>query len=382
MRKIISSAALVLLVAGCASPEATVVDEGVLDGARGPFTTAEVDAVREFVEDDSRGSDPELVPTAFGVLALFEEEVVSFGVDPVGEAWRLQVSGPVDDASVGVSGESILLRYRDDLGPVTREQSMLLDARDGRVTESSTAWGAAPSGEAHLMSEVWATAEPEGILVARSFSDGDVVWQRDLSETCSSGNVDDVDVASAGIQLLVSYSCTEDDTARTVMIEESSGNTFWEELWSDAPAPRVHVVHEHTVAGGANDPIARMLNEGLSGRFLFIHGNKAEGVDSFLPEPWRSAPGVGDYMEEPVQDFETAPSEIVLHSSPRGHMHDFVLVQAARWLAEEESVPFSQDEIDDSLLIDGELAQSPRQWTTGAPGYISALTDELAVAFP
>ncbi|WP_435110839.1 hypothetical protein [Nocardiopsis synnemataformans] len=131
----------------------------------------------------------------------------------------------------------MLLRYGDDLGPVTRERTVLLDARDGRVTESSTAWGETPSGETHLMREARVAAEPEGTLVARSLSDGDVAWQRDLSETCSSGNVDDVDVASAGIQLLVSYSCTEDGTAHTVMIEESSGNTLWEESWPDAPVP-------------------------------------------------------------------------------------------------------------------------------------------------
>ncbi|MFD6951023.1 MULTISPECIES: hypothetical protein [unclassified Nocardiopsis] len=376
------AAAVVLLVAGCTTSDATVTDKEIADDARGPFTMDEVAAVEEFLEDDSRGPVSGLVPTASGVLALFEDGVASFDVDPVAEAWHLETSGPVHDVSVGVNGKNVLLRHGADLGPLPRNRTMLLDVSNGRVIESSTGWGETVPGETHLMREVWVTAESEGVLVARSLADSDVVWERDLAGTCSSGSVDDVDLASAGIQLLVAYACVEDGSSHAAMLDGNTGDPFWEESWQDASAPRVHAVHEHTVPGGPDDPIARMLNEGLSGGFLFVYGSEANGVKPFLPEPWRSAPGVGDYADEPLQDFEEAPHEIVLHSSPRAHMHDLVLVQAARWLAEDESVPFSKEDIDDSLLIDGELVQNPDQWRTGADGYIGALEDELAEAFP
>lgn len=359
-----------------------MVDEGVADEARGPFTMSEVEAVEEFLTDDPRGPATELIPTASGVLALFEDEVASFGVDPVAEAWRLETSGPVHDALVGVSGGSVLLRHGADLGPVSRERTMLLDAADGRLIESSAVWGDTASAEAQLMREVWVTHESEGVLVARSLSDGDVAWEHDLTEACSSGDVGDIDLASAGTRLLVSHKCVEDGSAHAAAITESTGASFWEESWQDAPAPRVNVVHEHTVPGEPGDPISQMLDENLSGEFLFLHGSDMGGMEILLPEPWRSAPGVRDYMEEPIQDFEVAPREIVLHSSTQNDLHDFVLVQAVRWLAEDESVPFTQDDIDESLLIDGELVQSPRQWTVGADGYIGALLDELEESFP
>ncbi|WP_017606668.1 hypothetical protein [Nocardiopsis alkaliphila] len=372
----------VFAAAGCAVSGERVTDTEVIDEARGPLTASEVETVTEFLTDSQRGSATELVTTGSGVLALFENEVVSFGVDPVAEAWSYEISGPVRDVSIGPSGETILLRRDAGLGPVDRERSMLLDSSDGRVIESYTAWGEAASGAGHLLREVWVTAEPEGILVARRLSDGDVAWQHDLTETCSSGSADDIDLASAGIQLLVAYTCVEDGSAHATMIADHTGDPFWEESWADTPAPQVHVVHEHTVPGGPDDPISRMLNEELSGGFLFVYGSELDGVEPFLPEPWRSAPGVGDYAEEPLQDLREAPQEIILHSSPRGKMNDLLVVQAARWLAGDNGVPFTKEDIDGSLMIDDELVQNPNQWSTGQSGYVSALTEELAEAFP
>ena len=39
-------------------------------------------------------------------------------------------------------------------------------------------------------------------------------------------------------------------------------------------------------------------------------------------------------------------------------------------------------DIDDSLLIDGELVQNPDQWSVGRFGYVGALLEELEAAFP
>ena len=383
MRAGAMGAVLTLFAAtGCTASGERVTDTEVIDEARGPLTASEMEAVEEFLAGSQRGAATQLVTTGSGVLALFENEVASFGVDPVAEAWSYEISDSVRDVSVGPSGETVLVRSDAGLGPVDRERTTLLNSKDGREIESYTAWGEAVSGAGHLLREVWVSAEPEGMLVARRFSDGDVAWQQDLTETCSSGNVDDVQLASAGTQLLVAYTCVEDASAHAAMIADHTGHAFWEESWADTPAPQVHVVHEHTVPGGPDDPISRMLDEELSGGVLFVHGSELNGVEPFLPEPWNSAPGVGGYAEEPLQDFREAPQEIILHSSPRGKMNDLLVVQAARWLAGADGVPFAKEDIDGSLLIDDEIVQNPNQWSTGQSGYVSALTEELAEAFP
>ncbi|WP_147453815.1 hypothetical protein [Nocardiopsis sp. Huas11] len=161
---------------------------------------------------------------------------------------------------------------------------MLLNSSDGRVIGSYTTWGEPVSGTGHLLREVSVTAEPEGILAGRRYSDGDVAWQRDLTETCTSGSVDDVQLASAGNQLLVAYTCVEDGSAHAAMVADHTGHSFWVESWADAPAPRVHVVHAHTVPGGPDDPISRMLDEELSGGFAFVHGSELNRVEPYLPE--------------------------------------------------------------------------------------------------
>ncbi|GAA1437921.1 hypothetical protein [Nocardiopsis tropica] len=50
------------------------------------------------------------------------------------------------------------------------------------------------------------------------------------------------------------------------------------------------------------------------------------------------------------------------------------------FLADDPRGPTTED-IDESLLIDGEVVQNPRQWTVGAPGYVSALLVEVEEAF-
>ncbi|GAA0983031.1 hypothetical protein GCM10009551_028930 [Nocardiopsis tropica] len=373
--------AVVLLGAGCAAQGETVADAEVADDARGAFTMAEVGAVEEFLADDPRGPATELLATGSGVLALFDDQVVSFGVDPVAEAWRHEIPEPVSDVSVESTGETVLVRYGADVGPVSGEQVTVLDAERGRVLESYTARGEAVPGEGRLLGDVWVTAGPGGTLTARRTADGEVAWEHSLTGTCSGGDAEDIDVAAAGIQLLVAYACGEDGTAHAAMLDGSTGEPFWEQTWTGAEAPRVNVVHEHTVPGGPEDPVFRMFDEELSGEFLFVHGSETNGVEPFVPEPWRSAPGVGEYAAQPLEDFEAAPRELVLHSAPRGNMHDHVLLSAVGWLAEEDGVPFSVEDIDESLLVDGEVVQNSRQWTVGAPGYVSALLVEVEEAF-
>ncbi|XKK41133.1 hypothetical protein HFP72_12640 [Nocardiopsis sp. ARC36] len=373
--------AVVLLGAGCAAQGETVADPGVVDDARGAFTVAEVEAVEEFLAEDSRGFATELLATGSGVLALFDDRVVSFGVDPVAEAWRHEIPEPVSDVSVESTGETVLVRYGADVGPVSGEQVTVLDAERGQVLESYTARGEAVPGEGHLLRSLWVATDPGEVLRARRTADGEVAWEHNLTDTCSGGRADDIEMVDAGTQLLVAYACGEDGTAHAAMLDGGTGEPFWEESWADVPVPRVHVVHEHTVPGGPDDPVSRMFADEASGETVFLYGSESDGVEVFVPEPWRSAPGVGEYAAEPRQDFETAPRDIVLHSAPRGNMHDHVLLGAVRWLVEEDSVPFTTEDIDESLLIDGEVVQNPRQWTVGAPGYVSALLVEVEEAF-
>ena len=125
-----------------------------------------------------------------------------------------------------------------------------------------------------------------------------------------------------------------------------------------------------------------MLGEESSGGFLFLRGASRQGFGPVRPQPWPSTPGIVEYAEESIQDLDVAPQEIVLFSSSLGELNDVVLVQATRRLAEDARVPFSKEGIDESLLIDGELVKDPRQWGTGADGYIAPLREELAKAFP
>jgi hypothetical protein len=91
---------------GCTATGETVSDPDVVDQARGAFTAAEVEALEEFLAGDARGPATELLTTRFGVLALFEDGVASFGVDPVAEAWRY-----------GTRARSKALRCRGTVSP-------------------------------------------------------------------------------------------------------------------------------------------------------------------------------------------------------------------------------------------------------------------------
>ncbi|MEU0241806.1 PQQ-binding-like beta-propeller repeat protein [Nocardiopsis sp. NPDC006198] len=374
-------ALFVVVSTGCAAQGETVADAEVADDARGAFTMAEVEAVEEFLADDQRGPATELLATGSGVLALFDDQVVSFGADPVAEAWRHEISEPVRDVSVASTGEAVLLRYGADVGPVAGERVTVLDAERGRVLESYIDRGETAAGEGHLLRSLWVATDPGEVLRARRIADGEVAWEHNLTDTCSGGRADDIEMVDAGTQLLVAYACGEDGTAHVAMLDGSTGEPFWEESWAGDPVPRVHVVHEHTVPGGPDDPVSRMFADEASGETAFLYGSESDGVEVFVPEPWRSAPGVGKYAAQPMEDFEAAPRELVLHSAPRRNMHDHVLLGAVRWLVEEDSVPFTTEDIDESLLIDGEVVQNPRQWTVGAPGYVSALLVEVEEAF-
>ncbi|WP_159943935.1 MULTISPECIES: hypothetical protein [unclassified Nocardiopsis] len=369
-----------LLGTGCAASGEVVAVPDVVDEARGPLTAAEMAAVEEFLADDSRGPATELLSTRFGVLALFEDGAASFGVDPVAEAWRYEASGPVHSASVSWDGETVMLRHEADMGPVSRQRTAKLDAGSGSVVDSHDTWGEAPS-EGLLLRDVWVTADSEGVVAAHPFSDDGVAWERDLSEGCPAGGVDDVNLEPNETQLFVSYVCRDDGSAHVEGISAVSGTVSWDYAWEDASAPRIHVLHEHTVPAGPDDPIERMLDEGLSGGFLFFASGDP-GSEPLHPEPWRSAPGIADYVDVPRQDLRSAPEEIVVYSSTPGALYERLVVQVARWLAEDDGAPFAKDDIDDSLLIDGELVQNPHQWTTGKSGYVSALTEELEGSFP
>lgn len=369
----------IVLLAGCASPEA-VFHEEAAEGARAPLVMAEVAAVEEFLEGDSRGPVAELLPTGSGIVALFEEGVASFGVDPVVEVWSYEVSGPLHGASVSWDGETVILRHGADMGPVSRQRTAKLDAGSGSVLDSHDTWGEAPS-DGLLLRDVWVTADSEGVVTAHPFSDDGVAWEHDLSAGCPFGGVDDVNLEPNETQVFVSYVCRNDGSAHVEGISAGSGTVFWDYVWEDAPAPRIHVLHEHTVPEGPDDPIERMLDEGLSGGFLFFASDDPSS-EPLHPEPWRSTPGIADYVDVPRQDLRSAPAEIVVYSSTPGALYERLIVQVTRWLAEDNRVSFSRDDIDDSLLIDGELVQNPHQWTTGKSGYVSALAEELAKAFP
>ncbi|MFL1381669.1 MULTISPECIES: hypothetical protein [unclassified Nocardiopsis] len=358
------------LCAGCVTTGVTVVEEGAVEGdasARGPVIAAE----REAVAATLQGEADTLWVSDRGVVAILGDEVVSYGVDPVKLVWSHRAPGPVLDVVVGWDGESLLVRHRADIGPWAQERVIVLDAENGEMIASHPSEGM-PRGLAH---DTWVSTTESGRVVVHQVSTGDKRWEYDPSEACSAESAADVEVLADKFTVLVSHACPEDDEARLAEFVVDSGSVIKQVTW-DGPAPALHTVLPHTVTGGPEDAVARMFAEEVNKEFLFLDTRYFTPV---LPAPWRDA-GITDHLDPPAMDFADAPTDIVVGNV--AEMNDLLIVRSVRALALEPDIPFNQEDLDDSLLIDGELVESPYQWQLGRSGYMSALSNALVEAFP
>lgn len=355
---------------GCASTGVTILEEDrVGEGvdARGPVIAAEMEAVAAALG----GGVENLQADNRGVIAVLGDEVVSYGVEPVERVWSHQAPGTVLDAVVGWDGESLLVRHRADAVPWEQERVVFLRAQDGEVLASHASVGTPRA----LADGAWISTTENGRVVANDVSTGNRLWQYDASGVCPSGPGEDVDVIADKFTVLVSHGCRRSGDAHLVELRVDNGKVTREVSW-EGSSPELHAVLPHTVNGGPDDAVARMFATETSGDFLFLDTREFTPV---LPEPWRDA-DIASYLDPPATDFAEAPTDIVVGDV--AEMNDLLTVRVVRALALDEDAPFSREDLDDSLLIDGELVQSPYQWRSGMSGYMSALSAALAEAFP
>ncbi|MET9782715.1 hypothetical protein [Nocardiopsis alba] len=67
-------------------------------------------------------------------------------------------------------------------------------------------------------------------------------------------------------------------------------------------------------------------------------------------------------MEAPLQDAEAAPKEIVLFDPLPREGRGRLYLAAARALVDDAEAPVALEDLDESLLIDGELMEHLGQW--------------------
>ncbi|OLT25502.1 hypothetical protein BJF83_04720 [Nocardiopsis sp. CNR-923] len=334
---------------------------------------------QEGLAEEVRG----LLPTGAGLVALFDEQVVSFGAESSEEAWRFRSNGEISDVSVSSDGETILVQYVMGFGPWDRYGMAVLDARDGRIVESNNEWGVPAGSVGQLVERGEARVVVEGTrLVSRRISDGELVWENDLSESCMGGGIDNIDMVANVAQVFVVRECIDSGLVAVMGFEALSGDQFWEASWENPAVPRIHLLTEHTVPGEPEDPIDYMFDEARSGQFLFMDTRfMADGIAPIDVEPWRSAPGVSDHRARPLLDLDTPPAEIVFLGVSPADLNDRLVLSATISLAEDDNVPFTREDIDESLLIDGEFVENPRQWTTSSSAYVSGLEEALRTHF-
>ncbi|MGW5875029.1 hypothetical protein ACWFMI_00550 [Nocardiopsis terrae] len=143
--------------------------------------------------------------------------------------------------------------------------------------------------------------------------------------------------------------------------------------------PEVQVSRPRDVPGGSYEPVAGMFEDGATGRTLVLRLH-TDGYAPEEPEPWKSVPGVAEYVEQPLSDMDRVPERVVFSDDPN-LTNDLMIVRSVHALVADEEIPFSESDVEESLKIEGELVENPAQWTTEMPSYVSFLLDEVEAAF-
>ncbi|AFR06854.1 hypothetical protein B005_1690 [Nocardiopsis alba ATCC BAA-2165] len=282
---------------------------------RPPLTLGDLAAVEEFLAESGRVVEEDLLVSSDGAVAVLADEVVSVAMDPVEEVWSYPAED-VTDVGVTADGASVVVEYREALGPIESVWTVVLGSKTGNVLDSHRSWGSASEGIGELTEDSRVRVEQDAVVASSSLVGGEALWERDLSEVCASGD---------GVE-----------------------------------------------------PVTPMFADGATGRTSILtlreNGYAPEDFD-----PWRAVPGLDEFIEKPLMDMDPAPERIIFTDDP--NMTEYLLiVRSIHALVEDESVPFSEDDVDESLKIEGELAENPMQWETAMEAHVFPLVNEIEIA--
>ncbi len=121
-----------------------------------------------------------------------------------------------------------------------------------------------------------------------------------------------------------------------------------------------------------------MFRDGATGKALIL-GPEADRYVPVELDPWRSETGVVDHLDQPLLDIGQVPERIIFSDDlPQTRL--LTNVRSVHALVGDESVPFSESDVDDSLKVEGALVENPLQWETAMTGYVDGLLAEVGDA--
>ncbi|MEU2942523.1 hypothetical protein [Nocardiopsis alba] len=369
--------ASVLLLSACGTPMEAVRHDTDTEYFRPPLTLRDLAAVEEFLAESGRVVEEDLLVSSDGAVAVLADEVVSVAMDPVEEVWSYPAED-VTDVGVTADGASVVVEYREALGPIESVWTVVLGSKTGNVLDSHRSWGSASEGIGELTEDSRVLVEQDTVVTFSSLAGAEALWERDLSEACASGDPREVRVATLERRVLASYACPGEGTVHVEAFHAASGETFWERFWNGDSVPEVQPWLSKEVPGDGVEPVTTMFADGATGRTSILT-LRENGYAPEVLDPWRAIPDLNEFIEKPLLDMDPTPERIIF-TDDRNMTENLLIVRSIHALVEDESVPFSEDDVDESLKIEGELAENPRQWNISPEAYVFPLRDEIEIA--
>ncbi|MFE9642033.1 hypothetical protein ACFYOC_23715 [Nocardiopsis alba] len=354
-----------------------VVHETDTEYFRPPLTLGDLAEIEEFLVESGRVVEEDLLVSSDGAVAVLADEVVSVAMDPVEEVWSYPAED-ITDVGVTADGASVVVEYREALGPIESVWTVVLGSKTGNVLDSHRAWGSASEGIGELTEDSRVRVEQDAVVASSSLAESEALWERDLSRACASGEPREVEVATLEKTVLASYACPGEGTVHVEALNTGTGETFWEHSWNGDSVPEVRPWLSKEVPGSGVEPVTTMFADGATGRTSILtlreNGYTPEDFD-----PWRAIPDLDEFIEKPLMDMDAIPERIIF-TDDRNMTEYLLIVRSIHALVEDESVPFSEDDVDESLKIEGELAENPGQWKTSPEAHVFPLRDEIEIA--
>ncbi len=350
----------IVLVVGCAPPVEPRFSESASSGTRPAWTREDLDAVVTYAEEDGHGPVQDTSISRHGVVVVFAETVISYGVDPVRRVWRHDLPGEVVATALSPGGDVLLVRHRDDIGPFGRERLLLVDTERGRVSVPETVDALEETAQVRLADESTQVTLAAGLVEVSTPPFKEPDWTVDLDETCEEGRAREIALLSHTSTVLSAHGCEGEDAAHVRALRTENGTAFWEQRWEGAEPPRLHSLSSEQVTGVDGDLLTLLFGEGTTGDSLFIDART--GSIAAEVAPWSQVPELSSHLEAPLQDAEAAPKEIVLFDPLPREGRGRLYLAAARALVDDEQSPVALEDLDESLLIDGELMEHLGQW--------------------
>ncbi|CAM3911046.1 PQQ-binding-like beta-propeller repeat protein [Nocardiopsis gilva] len=355
----------------------TVIDTGTSpDDARQAFTQDDLESVASFLRDDSTyGELRRLIPTRYGTVALMDNGAISVDNDTLKIRWSYlvndkEVSANVTDVSnVGFDGQRVVLAFDsfDFLGNDLRV--VAIDVKTGElVSESACSKNIAGPGDVvrWVTAGEWFREEDDSKsqeFYAYSLESGEQQWSYSLPIGCSvtTDDRDSKSVLATQRALVLSYSCSANETVHIVTLDRSTGEQTGERTWSGSDAPSLAYVDTLSVPGSASDAAGKMADGGFGKDYAVLYFGSRENE---VPDPWKKTPELDDISPSPIKDSNSLPQTVVIGDGAFIDMQ--VPLRVAHRLLD-EGVLNLDDAVSASVLVedpDGEkkLPVHPVQW--------------------